>query len=506
MDGVDLEVHEPRGLLFCQYHLPMSAQAQVNRFGRSGGANKGHFKEAWSVKKSADFAEDIKRQIAHAFENNIPCDLSGVVFPGPIDFSSNEMPSISFADCHFAGPITVFDGLNFKNADVSFRSAQFTGGSASFVATAFSGGTANFEDTKFTGGAVNFARAQFSGGEANFNKTDFSGGDAVFRSAQFSGGGAYFQRALFSGGHAHFDGAEFSGGSADFEGAEFPGHVADFQNAKFSGAYVSFRDAKFFDAVAFFAGAEFSDTVYFDRSSAPSADGQTSNTFRSAHFHDATFNADVWFNNQSFLCKTSFDDTTFGRAPEFHGCALHQDTTFPPLENFKDTQTERAAHAYRTLRLAMKQQEAHEEEAMFWALEQRSKRNNLDLKKPKNWLPWALSWGYDLLSNYGLNAGLPVRWLGGWVVYSTVIYACAAGSLEKLAGVNHWLGALGFSIAQMARPFFIWGDYDGTDIKAALGSNEFSFLIKMLATVDSIVSLTLVALFILAVRRRFRMQ
>ncbi len=181
---------------------------------------------------------------------------------------------------------------------------------------------------------------------------------------------------------------------------------------------------------------------------------------------------------------------------------------------FKDTKSDRAAHAYRTLRLSMKQQEAHEEEAMFWALEQKSKRSSLGLSEPKNCLPWALSWSYDLLSEYGLNATRPLGWLMCWIaffalfIYDEIDEKLVCG--ETLGLTDHWLitpgktlvpkiwesceKAFGFSVAQSARPFFIWGD------------NSISVPTKLLATLDSAISLTLVALFILAVRRRFRMQ
>lgn len=303
-----------------------------------------------------------------------------------------------------------------------------------------------------------------------------------------------------------FEDCHFAQG-VDFHKAKFADNVAQFKNAKFSGSNANFFDLRVDGGSLHFEGAQF---IRVDANFGTSGilKGADTNTYaiRVADFEGATFSGKAKFINRRFCNRTNFKNVTFEKAPLFHGSELHQDTTFPPIENFKDTKSNGAAHAYRTLRLAMKQQEAHEEEAMFWALEQRSKRNNLDLKQPKNWLPWSLSWAYDLLSNYGLNAGLPARWLGGWIIYSAVIYACVAGSLEKLTRLDHWLGAFGFSIAQMARPFFIWGDYDGADIKAALGSDVFSFLIKMLATVDSIVSLTLIALFILAVRRRFRMQ
>lgn len=525
-DGVTLEVHEPSGLLFCQYHLPMSSKEQLERFGRSGGTKKGDFKELWSEDRSSAFLEDIERQIRDAYQKNLHCDLSGVVFPGSVEFSLTKFPSISFDDCHFAGPSTDFSGLDFEGGNATFCGARFTGGPSRFVSTVFSGGRVDFEDAKFSGGPVDFEDARFSGGEASFGKSEFSGGYAEFGDADFSGGRANFRDAQFSGGYACFEDAKFSNGEAVFEGAQFSGGFAYFDSVRFLGGQINFNAAQFTGGQADFRNAEFHSFTDFGASAFPRHETPADNDFRIAIFSEAIFLSDVVFGNRSFLFHADFSSTVFSKAPEFHGCTLHQDTLFPPIENFKDTEEWHAAHAYRTLRLAMKQQEAHEEEAMFWALEQRSKRNNLDLTKPQNWLPWGLSWSYDLLSEYGLNSARPLGWLVCWLLlYGLLVYdnlnattACWKDHIHA----GQWLTVPGntlvpeiwsscekivsFSIAQSARPFFIWGDYEGKDITTALGESAFTFWIKVAATFDSAVSLTLVALFILAVRRRFRMQ
>ena len=99
--------------------------------------------------------------------------------------------------------------------------------------------------------------------------------------------------------------------------------------------------------------------------------GENSNdTFPEIDFKGSFLKEEVVFNNRKFLSKTSFRDFTFIRAPKFHNCKLNQDTVFPPGKNFKDTESEGAVRAYRTLKLAMGDLQAPREQGIFYALEQ----------------------------------------------------------------------------------------------------------------------------------------
>ena len=59
----------------------------------------------------------------------------------------------------------------------------------------------------------------------------------------------------------------------------------------------------------------------------------------------------------------------FQMPPKFHGCELHQDTSFEGAEFPKPTGSEEAARAYRTLKLAFSKQQAIREEQRFFKLE-----------------------------------------------------------------------------------------------------------------------------------------
>lgn len=399
-----------------------------------------------------------------------------------------------------------YEGTNFEDAvfayDAQFVGANFSNGPVRFRNAEFKGSHTDFEGAKFAKEIISFFGTKFFSDATSFELADFAATTTLFESAEFGNHYASFSNATFSGGPAEFTGATFDTTIVDFTGSVFNGGHANFDATQFKVNDTYFCDVAFSGGPAIFTAPHPS-----------SREDEKHLDFANIDFRGATFATKVDFGNRAFQGKTYFDGVEFSGVPEFHGCTLHQDTTFPRIENFRDTQSTGAARAYRTLRLAMKQQEAHEEEAMFWALEQRSKRYSLECnplenwKNLFNWIPWLLSGAYALLSNYGLSINRPLIALAVWLFGATPIsYFCLRDIVDKLCGSTTYSDLLGFSIAQSLRPFFIWGDYDDRNIRTVFGSDEFSFLIKMLATVDSIVSLTLIALFILAVRRRFRMQ
>src|SRR5262249_15555046 len=116
-------------------------------------------------------------------------------------------------------------------------------------------------------------------------------------------------------------------------------------------------------------------------------------SFPRAYFESARFLGPVTFENREFGSTLDFARAQFLQALNFHNCSLHQDTVFPSIDAFRDVRVlptflqrlprpttaikeyySGAARAYRTLRLHMKNIEAHDEEAMFWELESGAKR------------------------------------------------------------------------------------------------------------------------------------
>ncbi|AWZ01519.1 pentapeptide repeats (9 copies) [Rhodobiaceae bacterium] len=494
---------------FCPYHLPHSAKTQGETYGRSTPTLIPNRKENWSSADIEVFNNDILERIETALKNGTHCDLSGVVFPGSFSCADRALPEIDFSHCRFERGNVDFSGAEFSGNTASFSSAVFSCVDVSFKDTLFTSKRAEFYETVFRCLDVWFAGADFSDCYAAFSGSNFDCNHVDFLGASFTGGDN-FQRTKFSGTSTSFSNSQFTGG--DFSLAEFGSDETYFDRAEFLDGYPTFENAKFFGHKVDFSNSAFCTTVSFAASPRKKADIREL-AFGELNFNNANFASRVSFSNRVFLAATSFKNTGFARAPEFHGCELHQNTAFPSIGSFRDTSYKGAATAYRTLRLAMKQQEAHEEEAMFWALEQISKRNDLECnplnnwKNLFNWIPWSLSAVYALLSNYGLSINRPLVALTVWLFGATpIFYFCLRSNVDKLFGSTTYSDLLGFSIAQSLRPFFIWGDYNGSGIRSVLGENVNVLSVKLFATADSLISLVLIALLILAVRRRFRMQ
>ena len=309
---------------------------------------------------------------------------------------------------------------------------------------------------------VCFIKAAFSGG-ANFGEAAFSRA-ANFDEAAFSGN-AYFSKAAFS-------------RAANFGEATFSGN-ANYREAAFS------SDAYFSGAADFSGGAD---------EEAPSR------KFRIADFADVVFKGRADFFNRRFLDTARFTKTIFHVAPEFHNAELRQDTDFTGA-TFEDTSKEHAARAYRTLKLAMGNIGARNEEAMFYALEQKSLRDSMD-KSLRNLMSnkgfvWLLTLLYERTADYGRSVVRPLGWLVGVTVVFWFCYALAAAAPGA---------AFDFAMAQLFRPFSVWIPLKAAGAPEAAVFATPPLLLKFLATLQSVISLGLLTLFILAVRRRFRLN
>lgn len=522
-------------LWFCPYHLPFSVETCQHDVGIDGQSDHAILKGSWSAQQIDAFNTDIQRRLKNALAAEEACDLTGTVFPGDVDFSSRKIPEVSFAATQFSGRKNNFTDSSFSGS-TDFSNTIFKNGQANFSGATFTSHT-RFTNAKFDAHGASFANTKFRG-YLNFDHADFEGGGTIFSNADFLMDIAHFSHTRFTGSFTDFSDVHFQcteifftgctfGDNVSFQRAHFNCHTTHFSKAKFSanshidfgstlfsGKLADFSDAHFNGAAVLFSSSNFSvDQVNFQTRKFQDSEQESLLSFGTIKFDGARFSGFSNFTNRPFLNESLFVDADFRKAPKFHGCTLHQNTTFPPIENFKDTKSDGAAHSYRTLRLAMKQQEAHDEEAMFWALEQRSKRNSMECnplnnwKNLFNWIPWLLSAVYALLSNYGLSINRPLIALTGWLYGATpVLYFCLRATVDKLCGSTTYGDLLGFSLSQSLRPFFIWGDYDGSGIKSILGRNVDVLSVKLFATADSLISLVLIALLILAVRRRFRMQ
>jgi len=271
---------------------------------------------------------------------------------------------------------------------------------------------------------------------------------------------------------AAFDGARFDI-SAEFIGSEFFGPTS-FQNAVFKAA--DFSGAHFYPVD--FSGATF----------------QGFSSFEGCWFHrHAVFNA-VNFSDKS---PPSFSKANFKKTPKFHNCSIPQGTNFSQA-NFFDLESESAARAYQTLKLAMADIKATQDELKFYKLEQ------ISLRKRKDTPFWEkrVSEIYHIGSSYGESLIRPVLCL---LILTAVFWLLYAW----LIGVS-WMAAPGaaflFSLEQIFRPFYVllskYPDQAHEGVRAIL--KAFPIGLRLAAVLQSLFSIGLASLFFLAVRRRFR--
>lgn len=326
---------------------------------------------------------------------------------------------------------------------------------------------------------------------------DPEGGPRVdFRGVDFRKKPINFWGYVF-GDEATFVGAQF-GSFAEFSGAQF-GLQADFQGAQF-GVATQFRGARFgnraiFEGTQFgykadFDGAEFSGLVSFEAMTSKEVEGVwrnhcadgavkerieqaellglSSDTFKAISFRGAHFDGDVIFRNRAFIGSTSFDAspaaflviapegsrivearrTRFMGVPNFHGCTLHQDTVFEE-ESFENVpRTKEAAHAFRTLKLAMSKEQATREEQMFFRLEMDAER-----AYGPCWKKGLISI-YNCVSRYGFSLYRPIVVWSAAVLICGLVHACLADlSLLRERGDNpHWSSLLQY-VSINALPF-----------------------------------------------------
>jgi hypothetical protein len=136
---------------------------------------------------------------------------------------------------------------------------------------------------------------------------------------------------------------------------------------------------------------------------------------------------------------------------------------------------------------------ARNEEAMFYAYEQKSLRQRYDTPRPVK----ALSILYELTADYGRSFVRSLAWLAGvtavfWLCY--VLAAAAPGA------------AFDFAMAQLVRPFSVWIPLQAASAPEVAVFARPPLWLKSLASLQSAISLGLLTLFILAVRRRFRLN
>ena len=400
----------------------------------------------------------------------------------------------------------IFDGM------VKFRLSHFYNG-VSFLDSSFKQ-NASFERVKFLPSNIKYSAREYLEIETHFNA--FHGNNTV-----------------------------------DFLGVEFGGETT-FVNSYFGCSvlfsHYSGRSTKFHDECDFSCITEekeqFSLTLYGEEESdrPPKEIEILLDRFHRISFVDVEFFGELTFENRIFQKKTIFKDSTFHKAPKFHNAVLHQDTDFRGAD-FRDTYSEGAERAYRSLKLMMDTTRARREEGMFFALEQKTilssplrasrfkivntiryaldrlikkavfgKNQPVDKKPPPVFDPDTVHYSgfyvslteklvsfiYFLTSNYGQSLKRPViiMMISLFAVFPLIYYV----SFGHSTLVKHSVPiAYQISFQQMFRPFEIYA------VRFRENYADVPISFYMIASTQSLVNLGLLMIFVLAVRGRFRM-
>jgi len=204
-------------------------------------------------------------------------------------------------------------------------------------------------------------------------------------------------------------------------------------------------------------------------------------------FSGSTFKRKMVLPNRRFINYAKFNGTTFHQVPNLSGCKFPQKTDFHNVV-FKSSPQDGQA-MYRELRVKMADLPDRYYEGIFFALEKRCER-----KKHPLGFERSISCLYDWVSHYGHSYRQAAK------IFSLIQILALSGYYVAGAGWASW--KLLFS--QIVRPFEL--------MSIRLASEQLSWLpdsaclgaISAIGFLHSLLSLILIAMFLLALRWNFR--
>lgn len=518
--------------------------------------------------EQVEFEDEVSPKREHDYQDSQGQDeaLHFTLFQTAIMQSQNFREVIfgSALNCNealFSGDSVDFGGAQFSGGEAYFKGTRFTGRDVIFIDAKFSSGKTFFRSAKFSGGDVNFTNAQFSGGPVFFDHAYFTGGNAFFNRSQFSDSYAFFYSSHFSGGEADFANTRFSDGGVLFDQTEFLGGV-NFVRAQFSGGPVFFKGVRFLNGDADFSNTKFITSCNFQNSIF-----QKQVLFCDTIFPPAAKSESV-FRGTQFLGPIDFSKSNSSQLKDENGKPFSIEQTVVPYNAFDNANIKDQLilsgqgddDASKDFKLALaaveeacfsddkdidlrikdtkKAKEAKEasRESRYVALERgcTTLKNAMEKTSDKNRAqryfkfellarqrrpstPWAvkkMTSLYGLVADYGGSITRPLSSL----FVSWAFFAFIYGVNAHLIGVtqdNPWTslwGPMDFSLTHIFRPLFVWSSSTSANeigwlplYKDALSGGGW-LTIKVLATVQSLASITLLFLFGLATKRKFQIS
>lgn len=429
--------------------------------------------------------ESVSTRLRQIFSDgtDIPRDLGlnfdGCCFPETIKFSSWHYPEIRFNHCKFEKGITLTDvsvvhSLAFSSCDLNQEGNEDNVLTLERVRVA---GSVDFDSSKIR--------------QIKCIDTEFSGKISIQKSVIETLVGGVFKEEtdVTEKSRIHnVDSVSFKG-SVKFllDGA----HSCAISKCKFGGR-----------------------TIFGHQSQAQNVHGLM--------LQDCMFHENVFFMQLNLLKETTIQRTSFSKRCEFRGCHFKEQANFvdvifhvPPFFTagyslssdthflrctFKSTKTTYDLTAYRELRrIAREVVRSSVDEGKFFALEQRT-LTSIEWKEPPRRWHATISTLYWLGSNYGQSVVRPILGFGlvtgaAWLVFCSFAATPDVGEHVKFLRDKPVLGLI---LQNIFAPFTYFG-------KAA-AFTPIDIVGVATSAVQSLLSLLLLALFALSVRRRLRKE
>lgn len=409
-----------------------------------------------------------------------PLTFADLDFRRPVDFRQSH-----FEDCNFRN--TRFQGV------ASFSESRFH--FADFSATRFEAG-ANFSDSRFLGFAT-FTDADFSIG-ANFNRCGFLA-EFYFdqNNTSLVSSGADKKEAFWFKGcqfilDSHFSNRDF-GRPTDFSESKFYG-FARFHNAKLH-QDTSFRDCDFgpFDASPFTAL-----WAYFKYDT------------RKSRFNYET-------PKQARALPTllgPLDGLEYGGKfyqydtqglSEYGWKLLALQHPWRALKKYRAGHFADLEQSFRTLRRACFDASMKPEANKFFRLEMHARRRR-PLGKDINWVDKTFSHLYGSFARYGESVSVPIIWIGLLFIGTSFALHVIWSDLPS----HNFLFDLSGAMKAVFKPFSVWGESTVAPVAATPTARfqleQRTFISNVAATLTSSISIALIFLAGLALRRRFQID
>lgn len=178
--------------------------------------------------------------------------------------------------------------------------------------------------------------------------------------------------------------------------------------------------------------------------------------------------------------------------------SISQSCTFAGARFLKGAYSTATEGPYRVLRQAFESNSDRDNEGVFYALEKRSHRLGL-----RPGIERVFSFLYDIVSEYGQNYGRSLVWLAIVQLAFLCVYGAMAGRIELLGTPD--ANFIAFTLGQITKPFELLGVRANSDIAQIVMTGSHSPAVwALLGFLHSAISISLFALFLLALRWRFK--